>query len=278
MEKIVVVLNDFEKIDDLLKKAIMLCQKHNSFLEVLYVHESPLFDLPDFFRAKESINDNVIDKDKVEKEIKERILKFGFTKNYAILVFDGEIIGSVLNQTREDKKALILIAYNKEFTHQLVKESDLPLLIIKNSVVDYKKIVLPINFSENTNKCINYANTIFPDSEKKLLHDYRYVDDTSVLDDDNFVMAAPNPILNAEINEEFKKNRLYEFEVLKKETGFEGDFIEESISLEDDLCTYIDMNHFDLTVLCLNKKQFLFSDSFCFSLLEKLSTDILIQG
>lgn len=277
MEKIVVVLNDFEKIDDLLKKAIMLCQKHNSFLEVLYINESPLFDLPDFFRAKESINDNVIDKDKVEKEIKERIFKFGFTKNHAILVFDSGIIGRVLNQTREDKKALILIAYNKEFIHQLAKESDLPLLIVKNSVVDYKKIVLPINFSENTNKCITYANTIFPDSEKKLLHDYRYVDDTSVLDDDNFIMAAPNPILNAEINEEFKKNRLYEFEVLKKETGFEGDFIEESISLEDDLCTYIDMNNFDLTFLCLNKKQFLFSDSFCLSLLDKLSTDILIK-
>lgn len=278
MEKIVVVLNDFEKVDELLQKAIKLSQKHDTFLEVLYIHESPLFDLPDYFRLDKSIHDNIIDKEKVQKEIKERILKLGFTKNYVTLVFVDDTINRVLTQTSEDTETLIIMAYHKKITQQLIKKSHLPLLIIKNSVIDYKKIILPVDLGENMYNCIKLANTIFPNIEKRLLYDYRYVIDTSILDTDNLVLSTPDPILNAEINEELKKSQLYEFEVLKKETGLDGDFIEESLSIEDDLSQYINMNHFDLTILCSNKKQFFFSDSLCFPLLEKLSTDILIQG
>lgn len=278
MKKIIVVLNNFQKVDDLLQKAINISQKHDAFLEVLYIHESALFDLPDYFRAEESFNDNGVDKDKVEKEIKERILKFGFENDYAILVFVADTIDRVLINTREDTQTLILIEYHKDITQQLVKKSHLPLLIVKNSVIDYKKIVLPVDLGENMNKCINLADTIFPNIEKRLLFDFRNVVDTGILDVDNFVIPTVNPLLNIEINKELKKNQLNAFEDLKKKTGFDGAFIEESGSLEDDLSHYINISHSDLTILYFNKEEFLFSDSICLSLLEKLSTDILILG
>lgn len=278
MKKIIVVLNNFQKADDLLQKAIMLSQKHNAFLEVLYIHETALFDLPDYFRVKESLNDSGVDKDKVEKEIKERILKFGFENDYAILVFVADTIDKVLISTREDTQTLILIEYHKKMTQQLVKKSHLPLLIVKNSVIDYKKIVLPVDLGENMHKCINLADTIFPNIEKRLLFDYRNVVDTSNLDVNNLVIPTMNPLLNMEINKELKKNQLNAFEDLKKKTGFDGDFIEEALSLEDDLSHYINISDSDLTILYSNKEEFLFSNSLCFSLLETLSTDILIQG
>lgn len=278
MKKIIVVLNNFQKADDLLQKAIILSQKHNAFLEVLYIHETALFDLPDYFRVKESLTDNGVDKDKVEKEIKERILKFGFENDYAILVFVADTIDRVLINTREDIQTLILIEYHKKMTQQLVKKSHLPLLIVKNSVIDYKKIVLPVDLGENMHKCINLADTIFPNIEKRLLFDYRNVVDTSNLDVNNLVIPTMNPLLNMEINKELKKNQLNAFEDLKKKTGFDGDFIEEALSLEDDLSHYINISDSDLTILYSNKEEFLFSDSLCFSLLETLSTDILIQG
>ena len=127
-------------------------------------------------------------------------------------------------------------------------------------------------------KCINLADTIFPNIEKKLLFDYRNVVDTSNLDVNNLVIPTVNPLLNMEINKALKKNQLSAFEDLKKKTGFDGDFIDEALSLEDDLSHYINISDSDLTILYSNKEEFLFSDSFCFSLLETLSTDILIQG
>lgn len=278
MKKIIVVLNDFEKVDDVLKKAVMLGKKHDTFLEILYVHESPLFDLPDYFCAKENLNNNLIDKEKVKKEINERILKLGFTKNYAILVFDDDTIDRVITQTSKDTNSLILMAYHKKISLELAEKSNLPLLIVKNSVINYKKILLPVDLGENMYKCINFANTIFPDTQKKLVYDYLFVCNPTILDDTNFLISAPNPILNREINEELRKNQLHEFEVLKKETGFEGDFIEGLISLEDDLSKYININNFDLTILCSNREHFLFFNSRCFSLLETITTDILIQG
>ena len=68
MKKIIAVLNDFEKADNILQKAITLKERQNAVLEVLYVHEKPLFDVPDYFRSNESIGDDFIDKEKIKKE------------------------------------------------------------------------------------------------------------------------------------------------------------------------------------------------------------------
>ncbi len=65
ISKIIVVLNNFEKADKILEKALALSIHQKAILEILYVHEEPLFDLPDYFRLKDSIGDDFIDKERL---------------------------------------------------------------------------------------------------------------------------------------------------------------------------------------------------------------------
>ncbi len=278
MKKIVAVLNDFKKADDLLQKAITLTKEHNAILEVLYIHEESLFDIPDYFLSDESIKESFIDKNKIRKEIKDEILKLGFEKDCAILVFIDDTVDRVFTQTREDTSTdtMIITPYHQDITQKLLKKSNLPILVVKNSIKDYKNIVLPVDLGENTKICIDLANNVLPNSKKHLVYDYRYIVDTSILDIDYLGIPTEDPIINNQINQELEKSQLESFEALKKETGFEGSFIAESLSIEEDLLNFIELNHFDLTVLCSNSKHFLSLGSVSLSLLEKLETDILI--
>ncbi len=277
INKVVAVLNDFEMADNILGKALKFSSQQNAILEVLYVHEESLFAVPDYFRSSEHINDNLIDKDKVRKELKERILKLGFEKDCAILVFIDDTLDRVLTQTKEDKETLILIEYHKEITKKLIKKSHLPVLVIKNSATDYKNVVVPIDLGENTDGCIDLANKLFPTATKRLLHDYRYVINTTIMDLDYLGIPTTEPDFAEEINQKLKSSQVEKFEDLKKKTGLEGDFIEEKLSVEDDLTQFINEKHFNLTILCSRDEDFIFSSSISFILLETLSTDILIK-
>jgi len=276
MKKIIAVLNELQNADNLLQKAVTLTKEHDAVLEVLYIYEEPLFDIPDYFRSEESIEDNIIDKEKITKEIKERIVKLGFERDCAVLAFVDDTVDRVLTQTEDEKDTLIITPYHEKITEKLVKKSHLPVIVVKSSVKEYKKLILPIDLKEDTEACIDLADKIFPHAKKQLLHDYRYVLDTAIMDVDYLGMPTTDPIMNTQINQELKKAQLDSFEALKKKRGLEGDFIEETLSVEEDLAKYINATHFDLTVLCSHKKHFLLSDSVSFSLLETLENDILI--
>ncbi len=274
INKIIAVLNDFDTVENILKKASELSSQQKAILEVLYVHETPLFDVPDYFRSRDNIGNDLIDKEKIKKEIEKRLVKLGSNLNYAILVFIGDTLDQVLTQTKEDINTLIITAYHEQITEKLVQKSHLPVLVIKNSVKDYRKIVLPIDFSKNSRECIDLAQMLFSQSNMRLLYDYRYLTDLSIIDVDYFSMPAVNP--NIQIEQEIKQKQKEQFQTLKKETTLEGDFIEEHLSTEEDLAQFIEANNFDLTVLCSNNRDFLFSESISFELLKMLSTDLLI--
>ena len=67
MQNIFALLNDFTKLDSVLKKSINLALEQNALLEVIYVHEEPLFDVPDYFLSKDEALADSVNKDKVKK-------------------------------------------------------------------------------------------------------------------------------------------------------------------------------------------------------------------
>ncbi len=277
INKIVAVLNDFKTADNVLEKALKLSSQKKVTLEILYVHEEPLFDLPDYFCSNESIEDTLVDKEKIKKEIEDRVAKLESDCNCAVLVFIDDTTDRLLTLTKEDTDIFIITAYHEKITQKLIQKSYFPVLVIKNDVKDYKKIVLPVDLSKNSYECIDLAKTLFPHTDKRLLYDYRYVIDTEIIDVDYLGMPTSEPIMNTQINQELKQSQSETFEALKRETGLEGDFIEENLSIEEDLSRFINVSHFDLTILCSSDKHFLLSNSVSFSLLETLSTDVLIQ-
>ncbi len=277
INKIVAVLNDFKTADNVLEKALKLSSQQKAVLEILYVHEEPLFDLPDYFRSNESVENSLVDKDKIKKEIEDRVAKLESGCNCAILVFINDTPHRLLTLTKEDADIFIITAYHEKITQKLIQKSSFPVLVIKNEVKDYKRIVLPIDLTKNSHKCIDFAKRLFPHADKRLLYDYRYVIDFETINVDYLGMSTSNPIINTQINQELKQSQSERFEALKKETGLEGDFIEEELSVEEDLSRFINVSHFDLAILCSNDKHFLLSNSVSFSLLKRLSTDVLIS-
>ena len=264
ISKIVVVLNNFEKADKILEKALTLSIHQKAVLEILYVHEEPLFDLPDYFRLKDSIGDDFIDKEKIKKEIKERLSKLGRSEDCAILVFVDDTVDRVLTQTKEPNETLVVTAYEDKITEKLLTKSDASFLVIKNDKKSYEDIVMPVDLSENSLACIRVAKMLFPQSKIRLLYDNYYI-----------------------FLDEVKEKEKALFETLKKETNLEGDYIQEHVvteiefvdemyAIEKHLAAFIKMHNFDLIILYSHHRDFAFSESISFALLEMLHSDILL--
>ncbi len=136
--------------------------------------------------------------------------------------------------------------------------------MVKNDKVTYKNVIMPVDLSENSVRCINVAKGLFPQSNMRLLYDNSYV-----------------------LLKEARSDAKELFEVLKQETNLEGEYIQEQVvsevdfvnelySIEKHLANFINKNEFDLTVLYSHHRDFLFSNSLSFVMLELLQTDLLL--
>lgn len=264
INKIIVVLNNFENTDKIFEKALKIAAQQKAVLEVLYIHEKPLFDLPNYFCLENDAGDNLIDKEKIREEIKQRLSKLGFQDNCAILVFVDDTVDRVLNQTKELLHTLIITFYHEKITEKLVKKSTASFLVIKNEKKEYDKIIMPVDLSENSLKCITLAKALFSQSNIRLLHDNHFI-----------------------ILQESKKQDKALYETLKKETNLEGDYMQEYAvneidfakelyAIEKHLAEFIKTGDFDLTILCSHHKDFLFANSVSYAMLEMLQTDLLL--
>ena len=86
IKKIIAVLNDFETADAVLSRAVMLSKEQDASLEIIFVHEESFFKLPDFFRFKESPPEEIVDKEKIRKEVTDKSAAFGVTEGCPVLM------------------------------------------------------------------------------------------------------------------------------------------------------------------------------------------------
>ena len=271
MGKVITVLNTLEELDKVLKVSSDIVKEQNAVWEILYVHEVSLFDVPDYLQSSDSL-----DKESVKKAIKKHLSKLKEKNDHAVFVFEDDTADRVLYQSRDDKNVLLITPYHEKITEELIKKTNLPTLVTKTERERYIDIVIPVNLAEDTTSCsIDKAQLFFPHSKMRLVYDYRYIVDTMMMDVD-FLGIPTEPMLDMQVNEEIRKNQQAIFESLKKERGLEGDFIEETLTIEDDLLKYIKAGNFDLTVLCSRGDGFLLSDSVTFGLLKQCPTDMLI--
>ncbi len=271
IDKVITVLNTLENLDKVLRLSSDIVKSQGVMWEILYVHEVPLFGVPDYLHDSSSL-----DKEKVKKTIKEHLLKLRDHDDHAIFVFEDDTADRVLSQSRDDTNVLLITPYQEKITEGLIKKTDLPTLVVKTNRVKYLSVVIPIDLAEDTTSCsIQQAQSFFPHSKIRLVYDYRYVVDTMMMDVD-FLGVPTEPMLDMDTNEEIRKNQEAIFESIKKQKGLDGDFINETLTIEDDLLKYIETENFDLTVLCSRGDGFLLSDSVTFGLLKECPTDMLI--
>ncbi len=275
-KRTVLLLNDFETIDNLLEKAIGFATKHQTTLEVLYVHEEPLFDIPDYFLSDDKITDGKLDKEKIKEKINEHLLAHHQNDNHAILVYEDDTVNQVLHYAKEQKDIFFITAYHTDISEDLIKKTPHSFWIVKNDTNVYDKIVLPIDFTDNGKEVLKASKHIFTQNSITMVHDYRYLLDTfSVPIDylDTSPMISPDII---ELNEKLKQERQEQFESYKKEFNVEGECIDEDLALDKDLIEYISKRDFDLIIMYHQEHELFLSPSLIITLLKALSIDFFV--
>ncbi len=128
--KVLAVLNDIEALDIVLKKAVSLSEEKKAILEVLFVHEEKIFELPDFFRFKETPEKDIADKDKIKKEIENKLTTLGSKQKHIVLVKIDDTVDRVLELTKGDEYSTIVMRSNDAITKKLAQRNNLQIVIV----------------------------------------------------------------------------------------------------------------------------------------------------
>ena len=275
-DRVIVLLNDLENIDILLKRAVEFSTKHEASLEILYVHEEPLFAVPDYFLSEESIDEEQLDKAKVKNEIQKHLEAFDANANHAILVYVDDTVDRLLNLAKEVEKSLVITNYHEHITASLIEKTSYSYWINKGDKELYDNTVLPINLKEESKKCIELAQHVFPESSLELVYDYRYLLDVLAVREDYLNVVPVTTGIDYALNEELKVQNEKTFEAYKKEFNVKGSFIEGEGLLHEDLIAYIQQENFDLSILYRSDEELFFTPVLILALIEDLDTDFFI--
>jgi len=274
-KKIVVLLNTIDNMKNALQKGVDFSKQHNTILEVLFVHEEPLFELPDIFRLKRE--ENSLDKDSIKKEINKQLLELNPNDKYALFVYIDDTLHRLQTIAKEPKETLVITPYQKEITPTLIEETSYAFWVLKEPKKNYNKILLPTDLKEPTMKAINYALHIFEGgSNLFLVHDHRYLIDTLLVQADYLNVAPVTSPLTFELNEEIKEAHKKEFENYLKEFGINGEFIEANGDVSEDLIEYTKQHEFDLLFMYRSDEELFNSASLILTLMENLKVDFFI--
>jgi nicotinamidase-related amidase len=260
-KKIIAVLNDFSLIDDILKKTSSFSKKYHASVEILYVHERPLFAIPDFFRSSEK--ELPLDKEKIKATIVEKVSAYDFETTPVVFVKIDDTPDRVWALAREDKETFVITGYHKDITQKLVNKISQPILVLKNHTDSYQKMGLIINTGSPSKRCIEKAKSYFPHIDIELFYDYRYIVDPS--------MEAS--LQNVQIIQDAQKEA---FEALKTESGLDGKFFIDGEFLGTQMSEYLQEKNFDILYVCSHPDDFFVSDNLSLTLLEDTTCDILV--
>ncbi len=263
IQKIIAVLNDFSMIDEVLSKTFSFAETYDTSVEILYVQESPLFDIPDFFRS--DTKESVIDIEGIKASIVEKVNTFHTQKKTAVFVQIDDTENRVWAHAREDKETLIITAYHKEITQKLLSKVTQPVLILKKNTKAYSKIALVIDGASNTRACIDTVKRDFAQSDIELFYDYHYIIDTGIGAD----------LQNTLIIEEAQRDA---FEALKVESGLKGTFFIDGDFQDTPMNEYVQKNAFDMLYVCSQEDDFFMSDNSAIMLLDTLACDMLVSN
>jgi len=261
IKKIIAVVNDFSMIDRVLDKTFAFSQKYHAVVEILYVHERPLFEIPDFFHSGD--DDLPLNKAKIKASILEKVNRFNFEKEVVVFVKIDDTPDRVWALAREDKETLIITAYHKDITEKVVNEISQPILIVKGHIENYQKMALIVDVGTPSLLCIERAKSYFPKIDIELFYDYSYIVDPSMESD----------LQNIQIIEDIQRE---EFNKLKEESGLDGKFFIDGDFLGTQISDYLQEKNFDIIYACSHQDGFFGSDNLSITILEDLSCDMLI--
>ncbi|MCF6244998.1 MAG: hypothetical protein L3J43_08165 [Sulfurovum sp.] len=177
IRKLIAVLNDFSMVDEVLHKTFSFSHTYNAAVEILYVHETPLFEIPDIFTKE---NSELLDTDAVKKELEEKVKPYAAKYPTAIFVKIDDTANRVWTLAKEEKETMIITAFHPETTENLIHKVSQTVLVIKTKTDTYEKVSLAIDLESTSNTCISEVKEMFKKRKLQLFYDYRYSQDPRI--------------------------------------------------------------------------------------------------
>ncbi|BCR05613.1 universal stress protein [Desulfuromonas versatilis] len=160
-----------------MKRAISICQGHGAHLEAVHViEELPPAELLSLERSQE------ISRHQLLEEL-EKTGSGGVEGNCRVET--GKVFVSIIRSAREIPADLIVVGahHNPSFrdhflgttAEKLVRKSPIPVLVTKQPPKSpYKRILVPIDFSDASMDALNMALALAPQASVELLHVYSF--------------------------------------------------------------------------------------------------------
>ncbi len=262
-------INDYEKADELISKAIDLAKEQEAFLEVIFVHEEKLFSLPDFLQSNKSVDKEKFDLEKMKNKLTQMIQNYSSKQEFVVFIEINDSLNHLQQRVQGHEKSLIIMSYYQDLCRSVISKIKLPFLILKHGFKSYVNVAIPVNVEDNSLPCIYNARAIFPKANMKLLYD-------DVCTIGPLTIDASYLELGVQETEKVELDATEAFKALQKKTGLKGVLISEYSTVVDDVSHYIKHHEFQLTVLSASHKHIFNSDSTSLSLLDNLKTDCFI--
>jgi len=170
------------------RRGALLAAQHKAQLSLLHVLDTkiPHQYLPEL---NQKGNKSVVDtlSKEAEKTLREQATTLSAKNhfNYNIHVEQGTELVKIIKQASKDKSDLLVLgAHGKHFfqdvflgttAEKVVHESDRPVLVVRNPPEGtYKRVLIPIDFSEMSRHTLALALSLTPNAEFIVLHAYHY--------------------------------------------------------------------------------------------------------
>jgi len=234
--KTLALINETKDIKEVLREAI---KYNDAVLEVLFVHEEELFDLPDLFRPEFEQDEN-IDKNAIKKEILSTLNELNYKDEAAIFVYINDTYSRV-ETIIKDNKTLIVTKYNSA-TKELA-DTKHKILFLRNSKHNYQKVLVELALDGDDKQRIDFAKELFPNANLTLVYDYNHFVSVDMVTIDPMMGISNDPYLDEELKEENKKS----FNRIVEDSGLNGIFLED-VGEAESLIEYIN-NEADLAII-----------------------------
>lgn len=278
VKRILVGVDIYTKVNNVLKRALMVAKNNKAELFVVYAVQSPWLSLPSYFGSKEITVDMEGTKQKIDKKLKALDLKNKVP--YTVLIKEGSAHDVLGYEAKLVKADMIIIGVNTSgknnflgtTAEKVAHQSHLPVLVVKNSVKDtYENIAAPTDFQTQSKLSIVYAKDLFPMAKIKAVHSSEtiyMVEPYSMVGDD---LMELNKVAKSFARKEMK-------DMVKKLSLSKGKILNGEFSNKKALLKYIKKGNFDLTVVgSQGTTGFqLLLGSMASSILKETPTDVLV--
>jgi universal stress protein E len=176
LKKILAATDLSPRGDKALARAAHLAREHNANLAILYVQEQRAGD-----KAKMEKVAGLI-----EKGLREKITAWSLDAP-AITLVNGKPSIEIIRRARHAEADLIVAGdhgvnlladlIRPGTAERLVRQGDRPVLVVKRTARGpYRRVLVPVDFSEHSRGVLEYARWLAPDAEFHVLHAYEGIE------------------------------------------------------------------------------------------------------